>query len=114
MSYLSALKKAIETKEMYEPFSVGTNLADWGRGFDVMYEELKQDGTRFLESVKEDLRQGLCNQDIMNLADEISSSSMQIIVLVIAAILKLPPQMESISATVAAIVCRSGLKEFCR
>jgi hypothetical protein len=114
MSYLSALKKAIETKDMYETLSFDNDVADWGRGFDVMYEELKRDGARFLDSVRGDLRKALCNEDILNLADEITSNTMQIIVLVIAAILKMPPQIESISATIAAILCKSGLKDFCR
>jgi hypothetical protein len=113
MSYQTALKKLIETQDMYERLSVATNLADWGRGFNAMYEELKQDGSRFLDAVREDLRKGLCSEEILALADEITTSSMQIIVLIVAAILSLPPQMESVSATVAAIVCKSGLREFC-
>jgi len=79
-----------------------------------MYEELKQDGTRFLDSVRDDLRNGLCNEEILALADEITASTMQIIVLIVAAILRMPMQIESVSATVAAILCKLGLKNFCR
>ena len=113
MSYLTALKKVLETQAMHEPLSF-TNLADWGKGFDTMYDELKQDGARFLDSVRNELRNGLCNEEILALADEITTSSMQIIVLIVAAILRMPAQIESISATVAAIICKSGLKEFCK
>jgi hypothetical protein len=114
ISYQTALKKVIETQDMYEALSLGTNLAEWGRGFDLMYEELKQDGNRFLESVREDLRNALCNEEILALADEITMSSMQIIVLIVAAILRMPMQIEPISATVAAILCKRGLKDFCK
>ncbi len=114
ISYQTALKKVIETQDMYEALSFGTNLAEWGRGFELMYEELKQDGTRFLDSVRDDLRNGLCNEEILALADEITASTMQIIVLIVAAILRMPMQIESVSATVAAILCKLGLKNFCR
>ena len=114
ISYQTALKKVIETQNMYEALSFGTNLAEWGRGFELMYEELKQDGTRFLDSVRDDLRNGLCNEEILALADEITASTMQIIVLIVAAILRMPMQIESVSATVAAILCKLGLKNFCR
>jgi hypothetical protein len=114
ISYQTALKKVIETQDMYEALSFDTNLAEWGRGFELMYEELKQDGTRFLDSVRDDLRNGLCNEEILALADEITTSTMQIIVLIVAAILRMPMQIESVSATVAAILCKLGLKNFCR
>jgi hypothetical protein len=114
ISYQTALKKVIETQDMYKGSSFGTNLTEWGKGFESMYEELKQDGTHFLDSFRADLRNGLCNEEILNLADEITNSSMQIIVLIVAAILKMPAQIEAVSATVAAILCKSGLKSFCR
>jgi hypothetical protein len=113
MSYLIALKKVLEAQTLQESLSF-TNLTDWGKGFDAMYDELKQDGARFLDSVRNELRNGLCNEEILALADEITVSSMQIIVLIVAAILRMPTQIESVSATVAAIICKSGLKEFCK
>jgi hypothetical protein len=113
MSYLIALKKVLEAQTMQESLCF-TNLTDWGKGFDAMYDELKQDGARFLDSVRSELRNGLCNEEILALADEITVSSMQIIVLIVAAILRMPTQIESVSATVAAIICKSGLKEFCK
>ncbi|HWP58359.1 MAG TPA: hypothetical protein VNL14_10755 [Candidatus Acidoferrales bacterium] len=88
----------------------GASLAE----LEPICEELKRDGVRFLAEVREDLRRALCTEDILALADEIDSSSMQIVVLIVGAILKLPPQIESISATVAAILCRVGLRNFCR
>jgi len=114
MSYQTALKKVIETQDMYERLSFGADLIEWGKGFNAMYEELKHDGMRFLDAVGGELRKGLCNEEILPLADDVTPSSMQVIVLIIAAILRLPPQIESVSATVGAIVCKVGLREFCR
>lgn len=115
MSYQTALKKMIETQDMDVRVPIATDLTDWGRGFNVMYEELKQDGIRFLDAVRNELRKGgLCNEEILAMADEITSSSMQIIILIVAAILRMPPQMESLSATVAVILCKSGLRDFCK
>jgi hypothetical protein len=56
----------------------------------------------------------VCNEDIIALADDINGSSMQILVMIVGAILKMPAQFESISATLAAILCKSGLRDFCR
>lgn len=114
ISYQTALKKMIETQDMDVRVPIATDLTDWGRGFNVMYEELKQDGIRFLDAVRDELRKGLCNEEILAIADEITSSSMQIIILIVAAILRMPPQMESLSATVAVILCKSGLRDFCK
>jgi hypothetical protein len=114
MSYQTALKKVIETQDMDVRLPIPTDLTDWGRGFNVMYEELKQDGMRFLDAIRDELHKGLCNEEILAMADDITRSSMQIIILVIAAVLRMPPQMESVSATVAAILCKSGLRDFCK
>ena len=114
MRYFSDLHDPGDTRdtEGKPPLPLDTPIGSGG--LETIYEELKQDGTRFLDEVREDLRRGLCTDDILTLADEIDSSSMQIIVLIVGAILKLPPQIESISATVAAILCKSGLRSFCR
>jgi hypothetical protein len=112
VGHQGALKNAIESRNGYGSLLSSADLAEWGRGFNSMYEELKRDGVRFLTAVKEQLRAGLCIKEILELGNEITNASMQIIVLIIAAILKLPRQIEAVSATVAAIVCKSGVREF--
>ena len=113
MSHQLALKKMIETTEMYEPLSF-KDVADWGRKFELMYDELKQDGARFLGAARQNLQNALCTEEILAFSDNINPGNMQIIVLMIAAVLKMPPQVESVAATVAAILCKSGLKTFCK
>jgi hypothetical protein len=114
MNYLSAARKAREARNLYAILPSTPTASDWGEGFELICNELVQDGNQFVNEVKEELRKGLCNEDIISLTDEINASSMQIIVMIIDAILKMPPQFEAISATLAAILCKSGLREFCR
>ena len=110
MTYLSAAKKAKEAKELYATLPA----SDWSSGLDTICNELIRDGMQFIDDVKQDLRRGVCNEDIFALSDKMDSSSMQIIVMVIGAVLKMPPQFENISAVLAAILYKLGLREFCR
>jgi hypothetical protein len=112
VGHQSALKHVIESRNGYGSLSSAADLTEWGREFHSIYDELKRDGVRFLSAVREELRAGLCIKEILELGNEITSAGMQIIVLIIAAILKLPRQIEAVSATVAAIICKSGVREF--
>jgi hypothetical protein len=114
ISYLSASKKAMQARNLYATLPSKPEASDWETGLDVVCDELRQDGVRFLDRVKGELRKGVCNEDIITLADEINNSSMQILVMIVGAILKMPPQFESISSTLAALLCKSGLREFCK
>jgi hypothetical protein len=114
MTYLSAAKKAKEAKELYATLPVTPTPSDWSSGLDTIYNELIRDGMQFIEEVKQSLRRGVCNEDIFVISDKMDSSSMQIVVMVIGAVLKMPPQFENISAVLAAILYKVGLREFCR
>lgn len=114
MTYLSAARKAKEAKELYATVPVTPTASDWSAGLDTIYNELIRDGIQFIGDIKHDLRRGVCNEDIFALSDKMDSSSMQIVVMVIGAVLKMPPQFENISAVLAAILYKLGLREFCR
>jgi hypothetical protein len=114
MTYLSAARKAKEAKELYATVPVTPTASDWSAGLDTIYNELIRDGIQFIDDIKHDLRRGVCNEDIFALSDKMDSSSMQIVVMVIGAVLKMPPQFENISAVLAAILYKLGLREFCR
>ena len=88
--------------------------ADWSAGLESIYNELIHDGVQYIEEVKQELRRGVCNEDIFALSEKIDTSGMQIVVMVIGAVLKMPPQFENISAVLAAILYKIGLREFCR
>ena len=114
ISYLSAARKARQARNLYATLPAKPDTSDWEEGIDLICNELKQDGVRFLDEIRPELQKGVCNEDILSLADDINGSSMQILVMIVGAILKMPPQVESISATLAAILCKSGLRDFCR
>ena len=114
MTYLSAARRAKEAKELYATLPVTPTASDWSAGLDTIYNELVHDGIQFIDEVKQDLRRGVCNEDIFALSDKMDSSSMQIVVMVIGAVLKMPPQFENISAVLAAILFKLGIREFCR
>jgi hypothetical protein len=89
-------------------------VSDWEAALDSVSGDLQHEGILFLATVRDDLRTGLCSVEVLSFSDEISRSGMQIIVMIIAAVLKVPVQIESVSATLAAIVSKIGLKDFCR
>jgi len=114
VSYLSAVRSASEAKSFYEALPSGPALTEWGSGVGVIYEELKQSGMRLLSEVKEDLRKAICNEDILRLSDQVNRSTVQILVMVVGATLRMPREFEPISVTVAAILLKMGLRNFCR
>jgi hypothetical protein len=114
MSYLSAARKAKVAKELYATLPLNPVASDWGEGLELIESELVQDGLSFLDAVREELRKGICNEDIFTIAEKVDASSMQIIIMIVGAILKMAPQFETVSATLAAILCKLGLREFCK
>lgn len=113
VSYLSAVRSAAEAKGFYEALPTAPALHDWGVGLGVIYEELKRDGMRFLDETKEDLQKGLCNEDILRLSERVNRSSLQVVIMVVGAILRLPHEFEPISVTVATLIFKIGVRNFC-
>jgi len=114
VSYLSALRSASEAKSFYKALPSGPSLTEWASGLGVIYEELKRDGMRFMDQVQEDLRRAVCNEDILRLSGTVNRSTMQVVVMVVGATLRMPREFEPISVTVAAILFKLGLRNFCR
>jgi hypothetical protein len=79
-----------------------------------LYDGLKGDGRRFVDAMRGEFRKGLCNQNVLRLTEDVDEPKMQILIMITTAILKIPPAFESISATLAAILCKSLLREICR
>jgi len=75
---------------------------------------LKADGGGFVEAMRGDFRKGLSNEDVFHLVDHVDESKMQILIMIVSAILKIPTRFESISATLAAMLCKSILRDVCR
>ena len=86
---------------------------EWISRGEKIRNDLQCEGTSFVDSIKEDLRKSLCTKDILDLTGDIDESKMQILIMLVSAILKISPQLESISATQAAMFCKSMLREVC-
>jgi hypothetical protein len=113
INYHTTLQRMVDGQNLYT-LGVAAPMADLSKSLETMYEELKQEGQAFVEAGREELCKVLCTPEILDLADRATTSSIQIIVLMIAGALRMPPQMESLAATIAAIISKSGLKNFCR
>lgn len=113
VSYLSAVRSASEARSFYEALPSVPSLTDWGGGLGVIYEELKREGMRFLTEVRGELKKGLCNEEILRLTDQVNRSAVQIVIMVVGAIFRMPREFEPISVTVAAILFKTGLRNFC-
>lgn len=113
VSYLSAVRSASEARSLYQALPSVPALTDWGGGLGVIYDELKREGTRFLTEVKDELKKGLCNEEILRLTDQVNRSSVQIVIMVVGAVFRMPREFEPISVTVAAILLKLGLRNFC-
>jgi len=114
ISYLEAVRSASEARVLHSALSPVLSLQDWGSGLGVICEELKEEGVQFLSDRTAELREALNNEDLLHLADETTRSHIQIILMVVAAVLRLPRELETISVTVTAILLKQGLRNFCR
>ena len=70
---------------------------EWISRGEKIRNDLQCEGTSFVDSIKEDLRKSLCTTDILDLTGDIDESKMQILDL----------------ATLAAMFCKSMLREVC-
>jgi hypothetical protein len=87
---------------------------DWGDGLAVIFEELKQEGIRYLSETSEELREALNNDDILQLSDETTPSHIQVILMVVVAVLRLSGVLDAIAVTVTATLLKQGLRDCCR
>lgn len=98
-----------------EPMNAGMPvICERSREVEDIARDLKRDGGRFIDEMKEDFRRSLCTREILDLTENIDASRMQILILLISAVVKMPPRFESISATLAAMFCKSLLREMCQ
>jgi hypothetical protein len=113
VTYLSGVRRFSVAKTFVESLPAMPGLTELSEGLKIIYEELKRDGIRFLTEVSVDLRDVLCSEEILRLSDQITASSMRIIIALTSSGLKLPRQLDPIAATVAVIILKLGLRGFC-
>ena len=66
ISYLSAARKSRQARNLYATLPSKPDRSDWEEGVELICNELRQDGVRFLDKVKPELQKGVCNEDIIN------------------------------------------------
>ncbi len=110
VSYLAAARSATEAKTLHDTLVPFVSLRDWGEGLGVICEELKQDGMRYLAERTQELREALNNEDLLLLADQPTPSHIQVVLMVIAAVLRLPRALDTIPVTITAILLKQGLR----
>jgi hypothetical protein len=113
LAQILALKTASATRAMNP--APGSEFAEdaWVADLYAICSGLEGDGREFVEAAREEFRKGLCNETVLRLTEDVDEAKMQILIMIISAILKLPPAFESISATLAAMLCKSQLREIC-
>jgi hypothetical protein len=114
VSYILAARSVAEAKALFGALAPAAAMTDWGAGLSVVCEELKQDGTRYIAASADELRKALDSEDILRLADDPSQAQLQILLMLVASILKLPRDLETIAATVTVILVKAGLRNFVR
>jgi len=113
VSYLSALRSAAEARSLYEALPSGPSLSEWGKGLGIIYEELKHDGTKHFSEISADIRKAICNEDILRISDQATRSAVQVVAMIVGASLRMPRELDPIAATLAAILFKIGLRNFC-
>jgi hypothetical protein len=113
-SFLCAAESASKSGNLFGyPLSV-TSSSEWSEGVRAICDELRREGTSFLQEISQELRAALNdNEEILLMSEHTNPSSIHVILMVVGAILKLPRQLEPISATVTAILLKQGLRNFC-
>jgi hypothetical protein len=101
--------KAVNFIEVLRP-----GLTKGGEWLDLVHEELKRDGIRYLTEVSGDLRRALCKEDVVRLAQQVNRETLHTAILVTAAVLGISRGFEAIAATVTVILLKLGLADFCR
>jgi hypothetical protein len=114
ISYMGAVRSAADAKALHETLPAALSLQDLSDGFGAICEDLMREGMRYLSGRAGELREALSNEDILRLADETSTAHIQVILMVVAAVLRLPRDLDTIAATVTAILIKRGLRNFCR
>jgi hypothetical protein len=111
VAFLSAVRQADKAVTFIDILKPG--LSQRGEWLEVVHEELKRDGIRYLTEVSAELRAVLCNDDIQRMSQQINRSNLHVMIMMVGAALRISPEFESIGATVAVLLLKLGLRNFC-
>ncbi len=112
VTFLSAVRQAnvaVNFIDILRPDLIERN--EW---FEVVHEELKRDGIRYLAEMSCELRKTLgTNEEILKLSDQLTPSNLHVIIMLVGAALKISTEFDAICATVAVLILKNGLRNFC-
>ncbi len=114
VSFLLAGRNASMAKSFSTAFPAEPALTEWAKGLSAILETLRQQGLCHLARVSKDLRKALCHCDIIQLSDQMSRSILEIIILIVGATLRMPRQLDPLCATIAVIIYKTGVRNFCQ
>lgn len=114
MSYLAAVRFASDAKALHDALPAALSPKNLSDCLGTICDELMREGMRYLGEAAKELREALNNEELFHLSDEPSRSHIQIILMVVAAVLRLPRDVDAIAVTVTAILLKRGLRDFCR
>ena len=115
VSFLFTAESASKAKVLLNSLPSVTVSPEWNEGIQVICHEFTREGRNYIEEIRQELCIALNdnNEQIFQLSEQRDRSSIHAIIMVIAAILKLPRELEPLSATVTAILLKHGLRDFC-
>lgn len=115
VSFLFTAESASKAKGLLNSLPSITVGPEWNEGVQVICDEFIRDGRNYIKEIRQELCIALNdnNEQIFQLSEQRDRPSIHAIVMVIAAILKLPRELEPLSATVTAILLKQGLRDFC-
>ncbi len=111
-THLAVVRDMSKSKNLYNVLPE-TAVIEWGKRLGEIYHELRQDGMNYLEEIRGNLRTALCCADVLSLSDQTNRSTLQIVVIIVGGTLRLPLELEPTSVTIAAILFKVGLRDFC-
>ena len=111
VTFLSAIRQANQAVNFID--ILRPDLIERGEWFEVVHEELKRDGVRYLADMSGELRKALCNEEILRLSDQLTPSNLHVIIMLVGAALKVSTQFDSLCATIAVLILKNGLRNLC-
>jgi hypothetical protein len=114
VSYIAAVRGAAEARAFHESLASSPSLREWGVGLGMIYDLLLKEGSEYFAAVAPELRKSLCGrEEVLRLADRPERPNIEMFIMLVSGILRVPRELDSICTTIVAILFRRGMRNFC-
>jgi hypothetical protein len=113
VSFLMAGRSASMAQSFSTAFPTEPALAAWARGLSGILDGLREQGQGHLAKISGELQKALCHQDIFQLSDQMNRATIEIVTMIVGATLRMPRDLDPLCATIAAIILKTGVRNFC-